>query len=238
MAPGAANGHTSYRMPGASQVPGMPSAGRPAVRLPSVDNSLARPEVIDSEIGHALPADPPHGDPHCRIDSIIAGNAREGCVASWDMFPRTDKKSVLATDTSIRKGGVHPKTGSRYLKELAFEVVNDGRSEQVAPVSPFALGRVHQPEAGPPGPAGAPQRCGGGDREDVSPGAAQGGGGAVQVGPGVAAVAAAAPSGPRSSGATRPPGTSPDSSSVCAEPWSVVGLHFRPDFVELRFQGD
>ena len=43
---------------------------------------------------------------------------------STDLLTRTGKKSDFATDACIRKTGNDPATGTRYLEEIAFEVVS------------------------------------------------------------------------------------------------------------------
>ena len=57
----------------------------------------------------------------------LAGDARPRtrawrCAAARSAF---GVGSDFATDLSIRRSGIDPRTGSRYLEELAFEVVNE-----------------------------------------------------------------------------------------------------------------
>ncbi|HEY7214250.1 MAG TPA: hypothetical protein VIC28_06450, partial [Thermoanaerobaculia bacterium] len=42
-----------------------------------------------------------------------------------------DEESDFATDTCVRKKGVDPETGSRYLEEIAFEVVSEQKERYV-----------------------------------------------------------------------------------------------------------
>jgi hypothetical protein len=49
---------------------------------------------------------------------------RPGYVPAADLITRVSEGSDFATDLSIRKAGKDPETGSRYLEELSFEIVN------------------------------------------------------------------------------------------------------------------
>lgn len=72
-----------------------------------------------------MPALPPHGDRHFSLDYVIGAHVKEGYIGSTDLLTRVAQASNFATDTCIRQAGVDPKTGARYLEELAFEVVNE-----------------------------------------------------------------------------------------------------------------
>jgi len=103
----------------------MPGAGDP---LP-VDEHVVKPETREELVRGrrvvAAPALEPHGDAHCGLDYAIRGHARRGYIASSDLLTRVAVGSDFATDTSVRKEGIDPATGVRYLEELAFEVVNE-----------------------------------------------------------------------------------------------------------------
>lgn len=105
-----------------------------AVRLPGrpealpVDEHLVQPEATRDEIVRgrkvvAMPALPPHGDQHCRLDYVVTAHVAPGWISSTDMLTRVADGSDFATDTSIRREGVDPRTQGRYLEEVAFEVV-------------------------------------------------------------------------------------------------------------------
>ncbi|MEM9454633.1 MAG: hypothetical protein AAGF11_10675 [Myxococcota bacterium] len=114
-----------------------PVAGSiPAMRLPSafepppyVDERLVRPETREQMVRghfiHAAPAKPEHADQHTRLDYVIRGNLTPGYTASTDLLTRAGPHSDFATDTCIRRSGIDPRSGSRYLEELAFEIVNE-----------------------------------------------------------------------------------------------------------------
>jgi hypothetical protein len=81
-----------------------------------------REELIDGRVVHALPAEVPHGDRHFRLDYVLAAHLAPGYEGSTDLLTRTSEGWNFAADASVRKAGVHPDTGHRYLEELAFEV--------------------------------------------------------------------------------------------------------------------
>jgi len=106
-------------------------ADRPSGRadFPRLDDHLVVPEVTRDEVikGRrvvALPAAPPHGDQHFRLDYVVAAHVAPGYEGSTDLLTRMGKKSDFATDACIRKTGTDPATGTRYLEEIAFEVVS------------------------------------------------------------------------------------------------------------------
>jgi hypothetical protein len=114
-----------------------PSASGPALRFPGMGNPEAMPrldehlvregtreEVLRGQRIIAAPARAPHADPHCRLDYLISAAAASGFVTSSDLLTRAGPGSEFATDTSVRREGIDPATDTRYLEELAFEVVS------------------------------------------------------------------------------------------------------------------
>jgi len=95
---------------------------------PYVDDRLVQPETREERLHgrrlQALPANPEHGDEHTELDYLARGDLAPGYVASTDLLTRAGEGSDFATDTCIRRAGIDPRTGSRYLEEVAFEVVN------------------------------------------------------------------------------------------------------------------
>src|SRR5690606_18219761 len=79
---------------------------------------------------HAAPARPPHAERHCDLDYLIRAHVADGYVAASDMLTRAGPKSEFATDTAVRKRGIDPSTGTRYLEELAVEVASTHASCQ------------------------------------------------------------------------------------------------------------
>lgn len=101
----------------------------PAREPPRIDERAVRPETREQLIRgrrlQAMPSNPPHGDHHFKLDYVIGAYLQEGYVGSTDLLTRSSEQSDFATDTCIRRGGVDPRTETRYLEELAFEVVNE-----------------------------------------------------------------------------------------------------------------
>ncbi len=91
---------------------------------------LTRYERVD-ERGRqvASPATEQHGDPHFHLDQVLGPHLAEGYVGSVDLKTRVDVEREFASDTCVRKAGIDPETGSRYLEELVFEVVYERSRE-------------------------------------------------------------------------------------------------------------
>jgi hypothetical protein len=103
----------------------MPSVSEP----PPIDEHLVEPETREQLLRGrrlvAMPAKPPHGDRHFRLDYVIGAHVKDGYVGSTDLLTRSAERSDFATDTCVRREGIDPTTNTRYLEELAFEVVNE-----------------------------------------------------------------------------------------------------------------
>ncbi|MEM9455852.1 MAG: hypothetical protein AAGF11_16850 [Myxococcota bacterium] len=117
LAPPIAGSTPAMRLPGAFEPP------------PYIDERLVRPEtreqMVRGHLIHAAPAKPEHADQHTRLDYVLRGNLTTGYTASTDLLTRAGLRSDFATDTCIRRAGIDPRSGSRYLEELAFEIVNE-----------------------------------------------------------------------------------------------------------------
>lgn len=95
---------------------------------PGVDDHLVVPETTRDELVRgrhviASPAPPPRADRHCNLNFVIRAHMAKGHVTSSDLLTRVGPDSDFATDTSVRRAGIDPATGERWLEELAFEVV-------------------------------------------------------------------------------------------------------------------
>lgn len=119
-----------YLAPGASGSGAMhlPGAGAGAgEEWPSIEDHLVeaetRQEMVRGELIEALPSHPPHGDMHARLDRVVGFHVASGYVASTDLLTRYGPRSDFATDVCIRREGRDPKTGTRYLEEVCFEVL-------------------------------------------------------------------------------------------------------------------
>lgn len=96
--------------------------------FPPIDDHLVVPEVTRDEIVNgrrvvAHPAPPPLADRHSILNYVVRAHVAPGYRASSDLLSRVGETSDFATDACIYKEGVDPSTGTRYLEEIAFEVV-------------------------------------------------------------------------------------------------------------------
>ncbi len=109
---------------GAVQFPGM----QPPASQPRLDEHLVqgetREEMLRGERIYAAPAREPHAERHFELDYVIRAHVQDGYIGASDMLTRAGPGSEFATDTAVRKRGIDPETGTRYLEELAFEVVS------------------------------------------------------------------------------------------------------------------
>ncbi len=102
----------------------------PASRWPPVDDYLDEPdevhrwERIGGERRSAMPATEDHGDPHFELDALLKAHLAAGYVGSTDLKTRVSQEQEYASDTCVRRAGIDPATGRRYLEELVFEVVH------------------------------------------------------------------------------------------------------------------
>ena len=98
--------------------------------FPRVDDHLVVPELTRDEIigGRrvvASPAHPPHALQQTRLDYVIEAHVAPGYRAATDLLTRHDEESDFASDTCVLRQGTDPETGTRYLEEIAFEVVSE-----------------------------------------------------------------------------------------------------------------
>ncbi len=116
LAPGASRGGSAtMRLPGANDAP--------AVDDHLVEPETSRAEVVRGQHMEALPALVPHGDMHARIIHAIEASVAPDFVASADLLTRFGPDSDFATDVCVRRQGIDPSTGDRFLEEVCFEVV-------------------------------------------------------------------------------------------------------------------
>jgi hypothetical protein len=110
---------------GASGALRFPSSREP----PPLDERLVPPESREQLVRGrrvlAMPSNPPHGDQHFKLDYVIGAHVKQGYVGSTDLLTRSAERSDFATDTCVRRDGIDPRTKTRFLEELAFEVVNE-----------------------------------------------------------------------------------------------------------------
>lgn len=100
----------------------------PPMSHPRLDEHLVpgetREEMLRDELIYAAPAKEPHADLHSDLDYIVRAHIKPGYTSSTNLLTRAGPGSDFATDTAVRKSGIDPDTGTRYLEELAFEIVS------------------------------------------------------------------------------------------------------------------
>jgi hypothetical protein len=129
------------RPPYSLKAPGSPSAGPPRHlpgrgEFPGLDDHLVEAEITRDEIigGQRVvlsPAYEPHATEHSELGYVVRAHVAPGYGAATDLLTRHDEESDFATDTCVRKKGVDPETGGRFLEELAFEVVSEQKERYV-----------------------------------------------------------------------------------------------------------
>jgi hypothetical protein len=122
-APGSGGAGSPMRLPGRGSFPG-------------VDDHLVVPETTRDEIigGRrvvASPAQPPHAILHSDLDYVLRAHAAPGFRTAADLLTRHDEESDFATDVCVFKDGIDPATSTRYLEEIAFEVVSEQTERNV-----------------------------------------------------------------------------------------------------------
>ena len=99
----------------------------PPVQHPSLDDHLVEPEtreeMLRGERLYAAPAHLPHAKRQFGLGYVIGAHLAEGYLGATELLTRAGPGSDFATDVAVCKEGIDPATGTRYLEELAFEVV-------------------------------------------------------------------------------------------------------------------
>ena len=100
---------------------------------PAVDEHLVQPEaearyeMIRGRKVSAMVALLPHAKAQGRLAFLIAPHVRAGYSMSTELLTRASASSDFGTDVCVCQDGTDPATGSRYLEEISFEVVNEQR---------------------------------------------------------------------------------------------------------------
>jgi Putative restriction endonuclease len=132
----------SLKAPGASghslHLPGRGSF--PPLDEHLVEAEVTRDEIISGRRVVALPANPPHANQQFKLDYVLNPYIAPGYIGAADLLTRVDLKSDFASDACVYKDEIDPQTGSRYLEEIAFEVVSE---QNEGDVTEKAL-RMHQ----------------------------------------------------------------------------------------------
>ncbi|MBK9263550.1 MAG: Uma2 family endonuclease [Polyangiaceae bacterium] len=129
LAPAAHGGVESRSIPRADR--------RPTSPFPPVDEHLVQPEaearyeMIRGRKVSAMVALLPHAKAQGRLAFLTAPHVRPGYSMSTELLTRASEKSDFGTDVCVCRDGTDPATGSRYLEEISFEVVNEQRLRDV-----------------------------------------------------------------------------------------------------------
>lgn len=97
--------------------------------FPSIEDHLVTPELTRDEVVRgqkllAFPAHREHATRQCGVGFLISGNVVPEYESSVEMLTRVGPGSDFAADVAVLRKGTDPATGTRYLEELAFEVVS------------------------------------------------------------------------------------------------------------------
>jgi hypothetical protein len=121
-APGSSGG--SMRLPGRGSFP--------AVDDHLVVAEITRDEIINGRRVVASPAHPPHATKQLDLGYVLRAHVAPGYIAAADLLTRVAETSDFASDACIYKEGIDPSTGTRFLEEIAFEVVSEQREREAA----------------------------------------------------------------------------------------------------------
>ncbi len=102
----------------------------PPYAFPPIDEHIVVPEVsrvelLDGREVVDVGSLPPHADAQALTGFLLAAHVLAAYVVATELLTRSAVESDFATDVCIRKRGMDPGTGSRYLEELSFEIVNE-----------------------------------------------------------------------------------------------------------------
>lgn len=114
---------------------GPPMSDHDATRWPRVSDYAVEPEsgqeLFDGQVREAAPAGPLHSRQHNQVDYVLRAYAAPGYGVDTDLLTRQAEEHNFASDTCIRRDGVDPGTGDRYLEELAFEIKSTQRTGEL-----------------------------------------------------------------------------------------------------------
>ncbi|HEV7507311.1 MAG TPA: Uma2 family endonuclease [Thermoanaerobaculia bacterium] len=96
-----------------------------------VEPEVTRDEIIGGRRVIAMPANPPHANQQSDLDYVLRAHVAPGYVTAADLLTRLDEDSDFASDACTYKEGIDPATGTRYLEEIAFEVVSEQTERDV-----------------------------------------------------------------------------------------------------------
>jgi len=92
---------------------------------------ITRDEIIAGRRVVASPAKEPHATQHTQLDYVVRAHIAPGYRVAADLLTRHGETSDFATDVCAYREGIDPRTGTRHLEEIAFEVVSGQRERDV-----------------------------------------------------------------------------------------------------------
>lgn len=111
------------------QLPGKGSF--PPVDEHLVEAEVTRDEIIGGRRVVAMPAREPHATRQFKLDYVLEPHIASGYIGAADLLTRVDVDSDFASDACIYKDEIDPQTGTRYLEEIAFEVISEQNEQDV-----------------------------------------------------------------------------------------------------------
>lgn len=128
-APGA-GAVTSYELPSPDRAPRRRRRPRLDEHRVTPENE-PREELIDGRVLRTSPADFAHASLNSDLDYLLRAHVAPGYRVANDLLTRHDLDNDFASDSAVLRDGIDPRTGARYLEEIAFEVVSS-QHESVA----------------------------------------------------------------------------------------------------------
>lgn len=114
---------------------GPPMSDRDTTRWPRVSDYAVEPEsgqeLFDGQVREAAPAGPLHSRQHSQVDYVLRAYTARGYGVDTDLLTRQAVEHNFASDTCVRRDGIDPGTGDRYLEELAFEIKSTQRTGEL-----------------------------------------------------------------------------------------------------------
>ncbi len=113
------------------RMPGMPDPSDPGRPWPRLDDHLVEPEneeraeIIDGHVVYCMAANPEHAAAQANLGAVLRVAAAPGYSGLVELLTRSAVDQNFAADACILRDGKDEKTGTRYLEDLAFEVVNE-----------------------------------------------------------------------------------------------------------------
>ncbi len=88
-------------------------------------------EIIRGRRVSTMTALHPHAEAQSRLAFLLRPHVKPGWEALTELLTRAAWDSDFGTDVCVCQQGKDPETGSRYLEELSFEVVNEQKMRDI-----------------------------------------------------------------------------------------------------------